>query len=87
MCACVCVHVCVHMCVHMVVCVCVCRDNDEDCDDGNILSGDGCDVTCHIEHSFHCKGMTENIISSCYTYCEGRQLDLQTIPFKKKKKM
>ena len=24
-------------------------DRDEDCDDGNTMSGDGCDMTCHLE--------------------------------------
>lgn len=39
-------------------CVGVCGDGklalDESCDDGNLISGDGCDSTCHVETNYSC---------------------------------
>lgn len=35
-------------------CLCVCRT--EDCDDGNLLDGDGCSKKCHMESGFNCNG-------------------------------
>ncbi|OWF49358.1 Pappalysin-1 [Mizuhopecten yessoensis] len=31
-------------------------ENGEECDDGNLLGGDGCDVNCHVEKLFYCEG-------------------------------
>ena len=28
----------------------------EKCDDGNYKNGDGCDLSCHLEKNFYCKG-------------------------------
>ncbi|XP_041367989.1 pappalysin-1-like isoform X2 [Gigantopelta aegis] len=36
----------------------------EECDDGNIISGDGCDVECRVEEFFHCKDSP----SLCYRH-------------------
>ena len=40
-------------------CVSLCGDGNfspsvEDCDDGNLVSGDGCDSECNIESGYHC---------------------------------
>ncbi|KAM3134120.1 hypothetical protein pb186bvf_013741 [Paramecium bursaria] len=39
-------------------CIQICSDgiktDQEDCDDGNLISGDGCDSNCSIEDGFHC---------------------------------
>ena len=32
------------------------RDSLEACDDGNVLSGDGCSSTCTVEASWECSG-------------------------------
>lgn len=32
------------------------RCRSEDCDDGNLLDGDGCSKNCLMEPGFYCKG-------------------------------
>jgi len=32
------------------------EDDNEDCDDGNVVLGDGCDPNCEIEVGYECSG-------------------------------
>ena len=32
------------------------EENGEDCDDGNVRDGDGCNIQCKKEDVYHCKG-------------------------------
>jgi len=41
----------------------------EQCDDGNLLSGDGCDCKCKIEAGFTCSGGTTTTPSTCVEIC------------------
>ena len=47
----------------------VCGDGtiagDEDCDDSNTASGDGCSATCEVETGFTCVGEPSNCASNC----------------------
>jgi len=40
-----------------------------DCDDGNIISGDGCSSTCHIEEGWYCYGGSPVTRDYCYEIC------------------
>lgn len=43
-------------------------DEGEECDDGNLKSGDGCDRRCKKERGFHCpilEGDTHTTCSNC----------------------
>ena len=40
------------------------KENGEECDDGNVRDGDGCNVRCKKEEVFHCDGQP----SVCYKY-------------------
>ena len=42
-------------------------NNDEDCDDGNILSGDGCSKQCKSEYSYICIQDSRLFKSVCST--------------------
>jgi len=37
------------------------KENYEQCDDGNILNGDGCSRDCLIEEDFDCKNTVDSI--------------------------
>ena len=43
------------------------KTNGEECDDGNLRDGDGCNLKCKKEDVFHCKGTcTENLaVKNC----------------------
>lgn len=47
------------------------------CDDGNLISGDGCDSTCHIETGYHCGGGSPYSHDICTEIC-GDGLNLLT---------
>ena len=54
-------------------CVTVCGDSiyiliSEQCDDGNVVSGDGCSSTCTIEFGYACVG-AEYTKSNCTPIC------------------
>ena len=34
------------------------RNNEVECDDGNIVDGDGCSLDCKVEDFYDCKGRT-----------------------------
>jgi proprotein convertase subtilisin/kexin type 5 len=36
-----------------------------ECDDGNLLNGDGCDSKCKVEAGWKCEGGTEHVADSC----------------------
>ena len=40
------------------------RNSDEECDDGNTISGDGCSTSCRVETGFHCS-QSYNVTSQC----------------------
>ena len=50
-------------------CATVCGDGKragaEGCDDGNLMSGDGCSATCTVEDGFHCVGCTPTTQDIC----------------------
>jgi len=48
----------------------------EQCDDGNLVIGDGCDSTCQIEPGWYCDPPTAaNMTSHCYTICgDGKKV-------------
>lgn len=39
---------------------CLCKELREQCDDGNLDQGDGCDGQCHVESGFICVGGDRN---------------------------
>ena len=40
------------------------NSSGEDCDDKNVLDGDGCSIECRIEENFNCKGqLTEMAVA------------------------
>jgi len=43
----------------------VIKDLAEECDDGNILAGDGCSDTCKVEAGFYCGGTPSICVSRC----------------------
>lgn len=53
----------------------------EDCDDGNIVGGDGCSAYCNIEASFICT-YVEGSLSIC-TYLETPKFKLESLSNKK----
>lgn len=60
------------------VCTPLCGDgkfygtNGEECDDGNVESGDGCSSVCKIEDGWWCSSTTKAGISQCY--CSPKQV-------------
>lgn len=46
------------MCMYMSVFTS--RNLGEECDDGDLLSGDGCSRTCNLEEGFNCAGEFRN---------------------------
>jgi cysteine-rich repeat protein len=50
-------------------CTVACGDNridpGEDCDDGNLVNGDGCSSTCTVERGFTCAAYTVNNSTAC----------------------
>ncbi|MFH1311198.1 MAG: hypothetical protein ABIH65_02225 [Nanoarchaeota archaeon] len=44
-------------------------DPGEDCDDGNIVSGDGCSLICSLEAGYWCFGTPSVCVNSCSSYC------------------
>lgn len=49
----------------LCVCTNIClflpsRNLGEECDDGDLLSGDGCSRTCNLEEGFNCAGEFRN---------------------------
>lgn len=50
---------------------------NEECDDGNILGGDGCSEFCIVENSFICKSH-ENEKSEC-SYIEASDFKLKVL--------
>lgn len=52
------------------VCTEICGDGMArgvlDCDDGNLVNGDGCDSTCNIEFGWACFAKTNIVKSFCY---------------------
>ena len=43
--------------------------NGEECDDGNVRDGDGCNVRCKKEDVFHCKGLLHIYVKRCAFIC------------------
>ena len=50
-----------------------------DCDDGNIIDGDGCDASCVIELGYTCTGGTPATADVCTEIC-GDGIDLFNYP-------
>jgi cysteine-rich repeat protein len=45
------------------------------CDDGNLVSGDGCSSSCEVEPGWTCSGGTPNSPDTCYETCgDGRRV-------------
>lgn len=44
----------------MCMSVFISRNLGEECDDGDLLSGDGCSRTCNLEEGFNCAGEFRN---------------------------
>jgi cysteine-rich repeat protein len=57
------------VCTGASTCATVCGDGKragaEGCDDGNLMSGDGCSATCTVEDGFHCVGCTPTTQDIC----------------------
>jgi len=46
-----------------------------ECDDGNVVDGDGCSASCFIEPGYECHGGTLNSPDKCNEICgDGRNL-------------
>jgi cysteine-rich repeat protein len=65
-----------------VACVSLCGDGimitaDEQCDDGNLVSGDGCSSTCTIESDFEC--FTFPMEPTKCSYSKPLQVEIQSI--------
>jgi len=39
------------------------------CDDGNLVNGDGCNSTCHVERGYNCTGGNEYQSAICVEVC------------------
>lgn len=53
----------------------VVRPNDNYCDDGNILNGDGCTANCQIESGFTCSGGSPSGPDVCHEICgDGKHM-------------
>jgi cysteine-rich repeat protein len=40
-----------------------------ECEDGNLVNGDGCDSTCKIEPFYECRGGSPMLVDVCYEIC------------------
>lgn len=48
------------------------RSLGEECDDGDLLSGDGCSRACELEEGFHCVGeFRHSCLQFCFIFCTG----------------
>ncbi len=63
-------------------CTTACGDDNldpgEDCDDGNLVDGDGCSSTCKVEDGFTCSVTTSLVFSTCQSG-SGQCLELPVI--------
>jgi cysteine-rich repeat protein len=54
------------------LCMGICGDGErvasEQCDDGNMLSGDGCSSSCVVEAGYECRSVAGEL-EVCYTFC------------------
>ena len=51
------------------------RMQEEECDDGNTVEGDGCSAECTVETGWQCSGATDREPDTCSVVCgDGRQL-------------